>query len=73
MHHVQKVHGADADVTMHVVDSHTHDLLAGKQGLELLPDLVKWMVKERQTKEEQEEEKACVSLGSITDRGHFVS
>jgi hypothetical protein len=70
---VQRVHGADADVTLNVVDSHTHDLLAGNQGLQLLPDLVKWMVKEREAKEDQEEEKAGVSMGAITDLGHFVN
>ena len=74
MHHVQKVQGAAADVTLRVVASDGHDLLAGKQGLELLPHLVKWMVEEAANKEWEEEEGvvASISLGYISDHVKIV-
>lgn len=58
---MQKVQGAAADVTLWVVASDGHDLLAGKQGLELLPQLVKWMVEEAANKEWEEEEGVVAS------------
>jgi hypothetical protein len=69
VHHVRKAQGAASDVTLHTVTSEGHDLLGGKQGLGLVPQLVRWMVLEAENKEWEEEEGvvASVSLGYISD------